>query len=231
MTRTICRILHCLAAFVLVGAAAFATGAPSVEAASPIPYDFTPGCSFPSNVIWQHCWGTPYSGPYTQAWIGPGENDAYGYHHNVHLQPAQEQGQDYMNLHVRWWGVNGLGKYSWVVYCSYAAAPYNGCQDWNNNSYGGAYITENPSDCSGGDGYPCAFAAAEQMAYCLYNAPWVPFPGVCSYHNQTWVQGAFPSIDQYLLQKDGIHNGTLPNAFCDVMNKASGGAVPKCSQH
>jgi hypothetical protein len=137
---------------------------------------------------------------------------------------------DYMNLHITFWGVNGLGKYTWLVYCSYAGAPYNGCQNWNNTGYGGAWLTEDPSDCPS-DGYPCAFAAAEQMAHCLYSAPSLPFPSACSYTNQSWVNSDFPGIDQYLLQKDGIHKGTLPNAFCDVMNMASGGAVPKCSQH
>lgn len=183
------------------------------------------GCSFPSNVWWQHCWGNPYNGPYTQAWMGPVEYDsASGQHHNVHLQPQGQQNQDYMNLHVSWYGVIGSGggsQYAWRVYCSYVTVTSH-CSNWNQALGNGSLFEVTNSLCLG-DGYPCASGAAGDMKDCLTD---VQTYG-CSFTGQSWVNTNFPSLATYILAKDAVgHSGTLQNAFCDAMRP-----YKPCSNH
>jgi hypothetical protein len=187
------------------------------------PLDPTPACDFPSNSWWWYCWGTPYSGPYTQAWIGQEEYDPnYGYHHNVHLQPRGLGGYtDYLNLHVYFTGVIGSGggaKYEFQVYCSDSSG-YRKCDSWNGTT-GGAFFTVNNTICPT-DGYNCASSAAGDMKNCLVQGYSCPFT------NSSFVNSSFPNIGTNILQHDANNDpGTLQNAFCDALNN-----FKTCSNH
>jgi hypothetical protein len=61
--------------------------------------------AFPSNAIWTWDDGT------YQAWMGPGEWDEYGYHHNLHIQ-WEGGGSDLYNYHFRFDGDDGVN-YNW----------------------------------------------------------------------------------------------------------------------
>lgn len=189
------------------------------------PNDITPSCSFPSYRYWEYCWGTPYSGPYTQAWMQPIHWDsANGYHDNVHFQPAGQQNQDYMNFHLDWLGVLGSGgsaQYAFYTPCT-SMNITNECGNWNQGVYGGMVFEVSTTSCLG-DGYTCAQFVAGDMKDCLTNAQ-----AGCGWNNVSFVNNAFPNLQNFILYKDPAgHPSNLINAFCQVLNAN----FKTCSQH
>ncbi len=71
---------------------------------------------FPPNAVWT------WSGKFTQAWLGPLENDAAsGNHVNLHIQPlgGGNKGEEYSNYHITYNGIvkdeGGNDEYQWSI--------------------------------------------------------------------------------------------------------------------
>lgn len=183
------------------------------------------------NPWWFKCFPTPYSGPYTQAWLGVLENQGLPtQHHNFHLQPSGDETADYLNLHIYFEGVSQYGFYQWRVFCSWSAGNSgitSQCSSWNQDptsNYRGFVLNVDPTVCPT-DRYQCAFIAAGNMLDCLTQQ--VSNGGACTFKGADFINRSFPNIRALVTQKDNIGRpGTLQNAFCDAL-----ASFRACSKH